>query len=116
MEKGRKHLIFCISGCMSKYAYQIQGALENAQGRFKGFRVFVCTNYNMGLADVPDTIFDIETIKYLEFRLKVSEKFDIRKLPATVQSDIRMPLGRWLDNWVLDLIYGDISETKNINS
>jgi len=101
---------------MSKYAYQIQGALESANGRLNGFRVFVCTNYNFGLADVPVDIFDIETIKYLEFRLKLTEKFDIRKLPATVQSNIRMPLGRWLDNWVLELIYGNTSESKDLNS
>jgi hypothetical protein len=101
---------------MSKYAYQIKGALESAEGRFKGFRVFVCTNYDFANVDVPSNIFDTETIKYIEFRLKVSEKFDIRKLPATVQNNIRVPLGNWLDNWVLDFIYGDTSKSKDINT
>ena len=101
---------------MSKYAYQIQGALENAQGKFKGFQVFVCTNYNFGMATVPSEILDKETIKYLEFRLKVYPKFNMKTLPATVQSNIRMPLGHWLDNWVLDLIYGNTGESKDINT
>ena len=100
---------------MSKYLYQIQGALENAEGRFKGFRVFVCTNYNYGLADVPSNVFDKETAKYIEFRLKLSEKFDVRKLSATVQNNIRAPLGRWLDDWVIEFIYGDTSKSKDFN-
>ena len=115
MEKGRIQIVFCISGYMNKYLYQIQGALENADRSFGGFRVFVCTNYNFGLADAPAEIFDQETIKYLEFRLKLSETFDMRKLPATVQNDIKMPLGHWLDEWVLNLIYGDTSESEDFN-
>jgi hypothetical protein len=100
---------------MSKYAYQIQGALEGADGRFKAFRVFVCTNYNFGTVDVPSSIFDKETTKYIEFRLKVSERFIINRLPATVQSNIRIPLGNWLDDWVLNLIYGNTGDSQNIH-
>jgi hypothetical protein len=99
---------------MSKYAYQIQGALESADGRFKAFRVFVCTNYNFGTVDVPSSIFDKETAKYIEFRLKVSERFNIKKLPATVQSNIRVPLGNWLDDWVINFIYGNTGDSQSI--
>jgi hypothetical protein len=101
---------------MNKYAYQIQGAIESTEGKLKGFRVFVCTNYNFGIVDVPSNILDRKTISYLQFRLKVYKKLNMKTLPATVQSDIRMPLGRWLDNWVLELIYGNTGESKDINT
>jgi len=101
---------------MTKYAYQIQGALETPEGRFRGFRVFVCTEYHFGTVDVPDSIFDKETAKYMEFRLKLNDLFAIKKLPATVQSNIRTPLGCWLDNWVVELIYGDTGESKDTNA
>ena len=100
---------------MSKYAYQIQGALENDKGKFCGFRVLVCNAYNFGLADAPVELFDNETSKYIEFRLKLTDKFDIRKLPYIVEKNIRVPLGNWLDQWVLDNFYGNPSKPKNPN-
>ena len=48
---------------MTKYAYQIQGALENAEGRFCGFRVLVGNADFMDLADVPAEVFSKETVK-----------------------------------------------------
>jgi hypothetical protein len=100
---------------MTKYVYQIQGALENADRRFCGFRVLVCNAQYFDLADAPAEIFDRETAKYIEFRLKLTEKFDIRKLPPSVENRIRAPLGRWLDNWVLNN-FGDTGKAKNLNS
>ena len=50
---GSLPLVFCISMNMSKYAYQIQGALENAQGQFKGLRILVCDLNNFDSVDVP---------------------------------------------------------------
>ena len=38
LENGRQIHIVCISWYMSKYAYQIKGALENAAGQFKGLQ------------------------------------------------------------------------------
>lgn len=102
---------------MTKYVYQIQGALENAEGKFCGFRVLVCNAYHMDLADVPSEVFGKETVAYIGFRLKVTERFDIRKLPPSVESSIRVPLGRWLDHWVLNNFYdGNISKPKNTNA
>jgi hypothetical protein len=101
---------------MTKYAYQIQGALENAEGRFCGFRVLVGNADFMDLADVPAEVFSKETAKYIEFRLKITAKFDVRKLPPTVENSIRVPLGRWLDKWVLNNFNGDSRKTKNINA
>lgn len=101
---------------MHKYLYEILGALENEQGKFKGFEIFVCTNYNFDIVLVPDSVFTKETIKYIEFRLKLHKSFNIKKLPATVQSDIKMPLGHWLNEWLLNSIYGDTSESKSSNN
>lgn len=105
-----------ISKDMNKYVYQIQGALEDAQGRFKGLRVLVCDLYNFDSVDVPSTVLDKETAKFLEFRLKVNEAtINIQRLPNSVQNQIRVPLGKWLDQWVLENFYGDTSNTKGVN-
>jgi hypothetical protein len=101
---------------MNKYVYQIQGALENTAGRLTGLRVLVCDLYNFDSVDVPVEILDKETAKYIEFRLKVTTaNLDIQKLPVVIQNRIRAPLGLWLDRWVLENFYGDISKRKSIN-
>ena len=100
---------------MTKYVYQIQGALENAERKFCGFRVMVANKDFFETADVPAEVFPKETAAYIQFRLKVTERFDIRKLPPTVETSIRVPLGRWLDQWVINN-FGDISKPKNTNA
>ena len=101
---------------MSKYAYQIKGALENAAGEFKGLQVLVCDLHNFDIVDVPAEVLDHVTVKYLEFRLKITTMpIDIQRLPYGIQNRIRAPLGRWLDRWVLDNFHGDPSERKSIN-
>lgn len=100
---------------MSKYVYQIQGALENASRQFCGFRVLVCNPTHFDMVDVPAEVFDTETRAFVRYRLLVSEKFDIRKLPHTVETKIRAPLGRWLDQWVLENFYGNPSNPKSTN-
>jgi hypothetical protein len=102
---------------MSKYVYQIQGALESAAGQFQGLRVLVCDLYNFDSVDVPMEILDKETARYIEFRLNITtETMNIQKLPVSVQNKIRAPLGRWLDDWVLENFYGDISNRKSTNA
>lgn len=102
---------------MSEYVYQIQGALENAQGQLKGLRVLVCDAYNMDIVDAPIEILDNETARFLQFRLKVSKQaVNIQNLPVSVQNKIRMPLGRWLDQWVRENFHGDTSKRKSINT
>lgn len=101
---------------MNKYVYQIQGALENAQGKFCGFRVLVCNAFYFDSADIPVEVFDHETVMYMQYRLKLTEKIEMTKLPIKVQNDIRAPLGRWLDKWVLDNFYGDTSKSKSTNT
>ena len=101
---------------MNKYVYQIRGALENTAGRLTGLRVLVCDLYNFDSVDVPVEILDKETAKYIEFRLKVTTaNLDIQKLPVVIQNRIRAPLGLWLDRWVLENFYGDISKRKSTN-
>lgn len=101
---------------MSRYAYQIQGALESVTGEFKGFRVLVCDVYNFCTVDVPVEVLDIETSKYIQFRLKATQAvLDIAKLPVEIQNRIRAPLGRWLDQWVRQNFYGDTSNSKSTN-
>jgi hypothetical protein len=100
---------------MNDYAYQIQGALENADGNLTGLRVLVCNVNNLEEVDVPIKILDTGTIAYLKFRLSLSEKLLIQKLPIRIQNRIRSPLGRWLDKWVLINFYGDTLERKSIN-
>ena len=101
---------------MNKYVYQIQGALENPPGSLKGLRILVCDLYNFDTADAPINILDKETVKYLEFRLNLSdEALNIQRLPNGVQNKIRVPLGKWLDRWVLENFYGDTSNRKGVN-
>jgi hypothetical protein len=102
---------------MNKYVYQIQGALENPPGSLKGLRVLVCDLYNFDSADAPISILDKETAKYLEFRLKLTDDaLNIQKLPYDIQTKIRVPLGKWLDQWVLKNFYGDTSNRKSSDS
>ena len=109
--------IFCINISMNKYVYQIQGALENEHGQFKGLRVLVCDLYNFDSVDVPVEILDKETARYIQFRLQVTtDAINIQKLPNLIQNKIRAPLGRWLDQWVLENFYGDTSKRKSTNS
>ena len=99
-----------ISRYMNKYVYQIQGALESPAGKLRGLRILVCDLHNFDMADAPVEILDHETVKYLEFRLKLSEDaLKIQNLPVKVQNNIRTPWGKWLDRWVLDNFYGDTS-------
>lgn len=101
---------------MNKYVYQIQGALESPAGKLRGLRILVCDLYNFDQADAPIEILDHETVKYLEFRLKLSEdSLNIQRLPVKIQNNIRNPLGKWLDQWVLDNFYGDTSNRKGVN-
>jgi hypothetical protein len=100
---------------MNEYVYQIQGALEDSDGVLRGIRVLVCTLTHFDSADAPIEILDKETARYIEFRLKVCDYLDINRLPVQVQNRIRTPLGRWLDQWVLENFYGDISKSKSPN-
>jgi hypothetical protein len=113
---GHKQTIFCIIVSMSKYVYQIQGALENVQGKFLGLRVLVCDKDNFDSVDVPVEVLDSETAKYLQFRLGITaETVNIQRLPFSIQNKIRAPLGRWLDTWVLKNFYGNTRNTKSVN-
>ena len=100
---------------MNEYVYQIQGALEDSDGRLRGIRVLVCNLHYFDSADAPVEILDRETARYIEFRLKVCDYLDINKLPVEVQNRIRAPLGRWLDQWVLKNFYGNTSNGKDPN-
>ena len=109
-------MVLRISKDMSKYVYQIQGALEDTHGQLKGLRVLVCDLYNFDMADAPVSILDKETAKYIEFRLKVTkDPLNIQRLPHSIQNKIRLPLGQWLDQWVLENFYGNTSNTKGVN-
>ena len=87
---------------MTKYAYQIKGALEDTAGDVAGFRVFLCTTNDSRHVDVPAEVFDREVLEYLKYRLKLSSELSINKLPIEIQNKIRFPIGRWLDYWVID--------------
>jgi hypothetical protein len=102
---------------MNKYAYQIQGALENRQGQLLGLRVLVCDVYNFDSVDIPVEVIDAKTAKYLQFRLSITaESLNIKNLPVEIQNKIRVPLGKWLDQWVLENFYGNSSNTKSTNT
>lgn len=101
---------------MNKYAYQIQGALESADGQLKGLRVLVCDANFFDAADVPIEILDSGTIAYLKFRLSLPDKINIQKLPIRIQNRIRFPLGRWLDKWVAENFYGNSEQRKSTNT
>jgi hypothetical protein len=89
-------------GCMTTYVYQIQGALENANKEVMGFRVFLCTATFFDSVDVPKEVFDKETLAYMKFRLAVTERVDMRRLPNAIQNKLRPAMNKWLDRWVLE--------------
>jgi hypothetical protein len=102
---------------MNNYVYQIQGALQDNRSKFLGLRVLVCNVDNLDSVDVPVEVFDLETVKYLQFRLSITaETVNINQLPVETQNRIRTPLGRWLDHWVLDNFYGNNRNYKNTNA
>jgi len=102
---------------MSKYVYQIQGAIENPMGKLIGLRCLVCNIDFLDMVDVPVEVLDYETTKYLQFRLSITaEALNIQSLPVEIQNRIRAPLGRWLDHWVLDNFYGANSTNKSTNA
>lgn len=87
---------------MSKlYVYQIKGLLEKPNKDIGGMRVLLCSKDFFDSVDVPSSIFDPETLRYLKFRLAVNEFVDVSKLPIPIVNRIRAPLNAWLDNWVL---------------
>lgn len=101
---------------MSKYVYQIQGALENRLKQLLGFRVLVCDANNFDSVDVPVEVIDSETAKYLQFRLSITDDaLKIQNLPYGIQNNLRAPIGRWLDHWVLENFYGDTGNRKSTN-
>jgi hypothetical protein len=85
----------------NKYVYQIKGLLEKPNKDIGGVRVVVGNADFLETVDVPAEIFDSELLKYFKFRLAVNGYLDIRKIPYTLQNDMRAPLNQWLDNWVL---------------
>ena len=100
--------VICIVRYMTTYAYQIQGALENARHDVLGFRVFVCTAKFFDSVDIPAEIFDREVLAYMKFRLAVTERVDMRRLPNAILNKLRPPMNRWLDQWVLENVpYGN---------
>jgi hypothetical protein len=100
---------------MSKYVYQIQGALETNH-KLVGLRVIVCDALNMEIVDVPVEVLDPETVKYLQFRLSITDMaLSIQNLPIVIQNRIRAPLGRWLDHWVGKNFYGYTGKREGID-
>lgn len=110
---GRQLGYLCIIVSMSKYVYQIQGALVNPMGKFLGLRVLVGSAEILDIVDVPVEVFAQDTVKYLQFRLSITaERLVVQTLPTEIQNSIKAPLGRWLDHWVLENFYGDNSNRK----
>ena len=102
---------------MDKYVYQIQGALENAAGEFKGLQILVCDLHNFDSVDVSANILDKETAKYIQFRLSCTKAvMNTANLPHSIQNNIRTPLGRYLDQWVRENFHGDFSSRKSTNA
>jgi hypothetical protein len=89
---------------MTIYVYQIKGTLENAAGDVLGFRIFLCTANFFKEVDVPKEVFDKETLAYMKYRLAITERVDMRRIPIAIQNKLRTPMDRWLDNWVLENI------------
>ena len=86
-----------------KYHYQIKNVLQNEGRGITGFRVLVIVDaLDFITIDVPAEIFEFDVLQYLKVRLKIHPKIEIQKLPLSVQYKIRVPLGRFLDLWVLE--------------
>jgi len=99
-----------------RYAYQIQGVLENSRQEITGFRVVVCTAYHFYNVDAPAELFDRSVLQYIRFRLAVNSYMNVNKLPASIKDKIKAPLGRFLDFWVLENTDGNFSERKDTNT
>lgn len=100
-----------------RYQYQIKEVLKTSRGLISGFRVLVVVeDLEHHMVDVPAEIFEYETLVYFRCRLKMYQKVDIQKLPLSVQYKIRMPLGHFLDLWVLTENNGYYSKRKNTDA
>lgn len=100
-----------------KYHYQIKSVMKTPRGLISGFRVLVIVEtLEYHIVDVPAEIFDYETMQYIRVRLKMHQRIDVQNLPLSVQYKIRMPLGRFLDCWVLEEKYGYNSERKDTDA
>jgi hypothetical protein len=84
------------------YVYQIKGVLEKPNKEVGGFRITICTVEYMGLVDVPADIFSKELLAYFKYRLAVNNHLDVRKLPNNIINQLRKPMNKWLDEWVLN--------------
>jgi hypothetical protein len=80
--------------------YQIKGVLEKPNKEIGGFRVAVCSVDILEHVDVPANIFKPELISYFKYRLAVNNYLDVRKLPDHIANQLRVPMNKWLDNWV----------------
>jgi hypothetical protein len=84
------------------YVYQIKGVLEKPNKEVGGFRITICTVDYMGMVDVPANIFSKELLAYFKYRLAVNNYLDVRKIPNSIINQMRMPMNKWLDEWVLN--------------
>jgi hypothetical protein len=84
------------------YVYQIKGILEKPNKEVSGFRITICTVEYMGLVDVPASIFSKELLAYFKYRLAVNNSLDVRKIPNSIINQMRTPMNKWLDEWVLN--------------
>lgn len=88
------------------YVYRIQGVLEKSDGEIGGIRVSLCSSTLLTDVDVPSSIFPKELLDYLKFRLHVNNYLNIQQLPNKLQTELRNPLGKYLDKWVKDKVDG----------
>ena len=99
-----------------KYTYQIKSVLLSGRKDVLGFRIIVATDLYFHDVDVPAEIFDYETLVYFGFRMKLCQYVDIRNLPKQIQHKIRTPLGRFLDEWILEEHNGNNSRPEDTDS
>jgi hypothetical protein len=90
-----------------KYTYQIKSILLSGRKDVLGIRVIVATDMYFHDVDVPAEVFDYETLVYLGFRMKVCNLMDFRNASPTIAEKVRKPLGRFLDDWILEEYDGD---------
>jgi len=90
-----------------EYAYQIQGALEDRKQNVKGFRVFLWTSTNFYEVDIPEHVFPKTILQYMKYRMMLTKEVQIQSLPENIQRQIRDPIGKYLNTWVLGKQNGD---------
>lgn len=99
-----------------KYTYKLKSLLTDEELEPIGICVLVMTDSYFYEVDVPAELFDLELMKYIKFRLCLSQMMDVNRLPPKLQEDLKIPLAFFIECWLLENEDGDSSGPEDFNT